>query len=46
MEFMENFYGFLKEGQSKRKALSKTKKMIKAKYPNPFYWSVFVLYGE
>ncbi len=46
VEYMKSFYGHLKSGKSKSDALALARTEIKAKYPNPFYWSVFVLYGE
>ena len=27
-------------------ALRQAREVIKARYPNPFYWAVFVLHGE
>jgi CHAT domain-containing protein/Tfp pilus assembly protein PilF len=46
VEYMKIFYGYLKSGKSRAEALMLSRKEIKTKYPNPFYWSVFVLYGE
>jgi CHAT domain-containing protein/Tfp pilus assembly protein PilF len=46
VEYMKSFYGQIKSGKSKAQALTFARKEIKAKYPNPFYWSVFVLYGD
>jgi CHAT domain-containing protein len=46
VEYMKSFYGQIKSGKSKAEALKFARKEIKAKYPNPFYWSVFVLYGD
>lgn len=46
VEYMESFYKHLKAGQSKTEALRLARKEIKAKYPNPFYWAVFILHGE
>jgi len=45
VEYMKSFYGHIISGKGKAEALSLARKEIKAKYPNPFYWSVFVLYG-
>ncbi len=46
VEFMKVFYGFLKQGMARAEALRFTRQKIKERYPNPFYWAVFVLYGE
>lgn len=46
VEYMKSFYSHLKSGKGKANALMLARKEIKAKYPNPFYWSVFILYGE
>jgi len=45
--FMENYYRFLAEGQSKASALrSAKKKMIRSKYSHPYHWAGFLLSGE
>jgi len=44
--YMKSFYSLIESGVGKAEALKLTRKAIRAKYPNPFYWSVFVLYGE
>lgn len=46
VEFMKTFYGHLKSGKSRAEALRLARNTIKAQYPNPFYWAVFILYGE
>ncbi|OGW30914.1 MAG: hypothetical protein A2X54_03985 [Nitrospirae bacterium GWF2_44_13] len=46
VEYMKSFYSHIKSGKSKAEALQLARKEIKAKYPNPFYWAVFILYGE
>jgi len=46
VEFMTSFYGNIKAGKSEADSLRLARREIKAKYPNPFFWSVFVLYGE
>ncbi len=46
VEYMKSFYSHIKSGKSKAEALSLARNEIKAKYPNPFYWAVFILYGE
>ncbi|MFZ2088687.1 MAG: CHAT domain-containing protein, partial [Desulfobaccales bacterium] len=44
--FMTQFYAHLKEGKSRSEALQLSRRAIKAKYPHPFYWGVFILHGE
>jgi hypothetical protein len=39
------FYGRLKSGKSRSEALKFARNEIKAKYPNPFFWAVFILHG-
>ena len=46
VEYMTTFYRYLKEGKSRSEALSLARGAIKKKYPNPFFWAPFVLYGE
>ena len=46
VEFMTRFYGHLKEGKSRGEALQLARRAIKAKYPQPFFWAVFILHGE
>jgi len=46
VEFMTAFYGHLKEGTSRSQALKLARQAIKAKYPQPFFWAVFILHGE
>jgi len=46
VEYMKTFYGHLKSGKSRAEALKLARSAIKAKYPNPFYWAPFILYGE
>ena len=46
VEYMKTFYGYLKAGKRRAEALRLARKEIKAKYPNPFYWAVFILHGE
>ncbi len=46
VEFMEAFYRRLKGGEGRARALKRAREEIRATYPNPFYWAVFVLYGE
>ena len=46
VEYMKAFYGYLKNGKAKAEALRLARQDIKKKYPNPFYWAVFILHGE
>jgi tetratricopeptide (TPR) repeat protein len=46
VEFMTGFYGHLKEGTPRSEALKLARRAIKAKYPQPFFWAVFILHGE
>ncbi|RLB82352.1 MAG: hypothetical protein DRH17_05955 [Deltaproteobacteria bacterium] len=46
VEYMKIFYGHLKAGKGRSEALRLTRNEIKAKYPNPFFWAVFILHGE
>ncbi|MDD5195797.1 MAG: CHAT domain-containing protein [Candidatus Omnitrophica bacterium] len=46
VEYMELLYRHLKEGKSKSEAFFLARKEMKQKYPNPFFWAVFVLHGE
>jgi len=46
VEYMKNFYSYLKTGKDKMEALRRARTEIKSKYPNPFYWAVFILHGE
>ncbi len=45
-EYMTTFYGHLKAGTDRVEALRLTRKEIKAKYPNPYFWAPFILHGE
>ncbi|MFH1985493.1 MAG: CHAT domain-containing protein [Pseudomonadota bacterium] len=44
--YMTTYYGYLKEGRSRSEALVQARRDMKAKYPNPFYWAVFILHGD
>ncbi|MDI6775844.1 MAG: CHAT domain-containing protein [Syntrophales bacterium] len=44
--YMESFSRYLQEGKTRIEALILTRRMIKSKYPNPFYWAPFILHGE
>ncbi|MBU1627581.1 CHAT domain-containing protein, partial [bacterium] len=46
VEYMTIFYGHLKSGKSKSEALKLAKSHMKQKYPNPYFWAVFILHGE
>ncbi|MBW2569657.1 MAG: CHAT domain-containing protein [Deltaproteobacteria bacterium] len=46
VEYMKIFYGHLKAGRDRSEALKFARNEIKAKYPNPFFWAVFILHGE
>jgi CHAT domain-containing protein len=46
VEYMKIFYGHLKAGKGRAEALGLARKEMKAKYPNPFFWAVFILHGE
>jgi CHAT domain-containing protein/Tfp pilus assembly protein PilF len=46
VEYMKAFYGHLKAGTGRAAALRLSRDEIKAKYPSPFYWAVFILHGE
>ena len=46
VEFMTRFYSHLKEGKPRSEALKLARRAIKAKYPQPFFWAVFILHGE
>ncbi|HPX62152.1 MAG TPA: tetratricopeptide repeat protein [Deltaproteobacteria bacterium] len=46
VEYMQSFYRHLRKKNSRAMALSLARREIRKKYDSPFYWSVFVLYGE
>ena len=46
VEYMTLFYQHLKEGKSRLEALQLARRAVKAKYPQPFFWAVFILHGE
>jgi CHAT domain-containing protein len=44
--YMKMFYTYLTKGKGRAEALRLARQNIKKRYPNPFYWAVFMLYGE
>ena len=46
VEYVTLFYGYLKQGKPHAQALKLAREQMRKKYPNPFYWGVFVLHGE
>ena len=44
-ELMIDFYRNWLNGHSKRKAFIETQRLIKSKYPSPYYWGAFVFVG-
>ncbi|MFZ5972607.1 MAG: CHAT domain-containing protein [Bacteroidota bacterium] len=45
-ELMTNFYSNWLKGMSKQDAFREAQFQLKEKYPNPFFWSAFVMIGE
>ena len=46
-EFMNDFYGSLKNGKSTAAALQKAQiSMINSEYSHPYYWAPFILIGN
>jgi CHAT domain-containing protein len=43
---MERFYTHLREGTGKAEALRQAQIEVREEYPNPYYWSAFVLSGD
>ncbi len=46
VEYMKTLYSHLKAGKNRAEAMNLTRTKMKAKYPNPFYWAVFIMHGE
>lgn len=46
VEFMKAFYGRLAAGTGRADALTLARRDIRARYPNPYYWAVFILHGD
>jgi CHAT domain-containing protein len=42
----ERFYAYLQEGMGKAEALRQAQLDVRAEYPNPYFWSGFVLSGD
>ncbi|MCB0214303.1 MAG: CHAT domain-containing protein, partial [Anaerolineae bacterium] len=45
-QLMERFYMHLKDGLGKAEALRQAQIEVREEYPNPYYWSGFVLSGD
>jgi CHAT domain-containing protein len=45
-DFMVAFYFFLKHSPTKADALRAAQRLIRKKYPHPYYWAAFVLTGD
>lgn len=45
-EYMVLFYKQIKDGKDKKTALASARSAIRVRYPHPFYWAPFVIYGE
>jgi tetratricopeptide (TPR) repeat protein len=45
-ELMTNFYTNWTKGQGKQEAFRNAQMQLKEHYPNPFYWSAFLMVGE
>lgn len=43
---MEQFHTHLKQGENKAAALSSAQQEVQTQYPDPYYWSAFVLSGR
>jgi CHAT domain-containing protein len=43
---MVAFYFFLKHSPTKADALRAAQRLIRKKYPHPYYWAAFVLTGD
>lgn len=46
VEYMAIFYSKLKQGMTRAESLAFARNEVRKKYPHPFYWAAFVLYGE
>jgi CHAT domain-containing protein len=45
-EFMKDFYGRIRRGESKAQALRNAMLELRARYAHPFYWAPFFLSGD
>ena len=45
-EFMQRFYGCLREAPHKAAALQRAMRELRQEYPHPYYWAPFVLAGR
>ena len=45
-DLMEQFYGFLQQGETTARALQLAQQAIKEDYPHPYYWAAFGLTGR
>lgn len=46
VEYVSLLYGYLQQGKRHAEAIRLAREQMRRKYPNPFYWGVFVLHGE
>lgn len=46
VEFMKAFYGRLAVGTGRAEALTLARRDIRTRFPNPYYWAVFILHGD
>jgi len=44
--YMETFYRYLQMGKGKAEALRLSRNAMRERYTDPYYWAVFVLYGD
>ena len=45
-EFMETFYSKWLVNKNIRESFNETQKLIKLKYPQPYFWGAFILIGQ
>jgi CHAT domain-containing protein len=45
-EYMVKFYRYLRDGKGRAEALCLARQEIRAEYPDPYIWAVFILHGE
>ena len=46
VDYMKSFYDQINQGKTRADAMKSTRLDIKKKHPHPYFWAVFVLYGE